>query len=90
MHGSAPLDEFVTLLEPLRHPRDCVVALGLGQHPQSRMKCNSAGDRRNPVHEAVIYRADPFSKYALPPPQVKALEVETVPYAGHMFNVSSQ
>ena len=83
MSGAEPLEEFSELLSQLHSPRDCVLALGLGSHPRSLMKCSTSADRRLPVHGGVLYRADTFSKYALPAPQVKTLEVETVPFSGH-------
>ena len=77
--------DMTDLLSQLHSPCDCVVAFGLGGHPGSLMKSTTSRDRQLPVHVHVVYRADPFSKYGLPAPLVTPLDVETVPFAGHVL-----
>ena len=44
MSASEPFNEFAELLSQLHSPRDCVVALGLGSHPASLIKCSTLAD----------------------------------------------
>ena len=55
------------LLEKVQKGRVACEVLGLGQHSRS---FEHQDNKRKPVHGAVIYHADPWTKYKTPAPMV--------------------
>ena len=73
---------FAHILHRIPNGRAACENLGLDKHPMSAMKAQGGASRRDPMHFAVMYRADAFTKYTYPPPALSLASSSTRPAPG--------